>query len=454
MTGDDDPFRIPDLDDLTPEEIDAFDQIVAEAAAKAKRQRAEAKNSGAQTPPDRGAPPIGEDAASSGASVIKLTWHGEDADEPLVDWLVEDTLYRVGLGLISGQWGTFKSFIGIDLSASVMTKTPFAGRAVNRQGGVLFIAAEGQEQVRIRIRGVALGKVADVEPDEDVVRIDPEKMPFVWSKRSPRLSDPDALAELCAMIDAAKRGMKERFGLPLALIIIDALMPAAQFKDADKSTESRQVMDMLAAVARKFEVLVIPIDHFGKDVSTGTRNASTKEDAADTILALLGERSLEGRVANPRMAIRKVKGAEAGVEIPFDPREIVVGEMEDGRPIKTLVIDWRLADQDSVAAKRPKAWPKSLLIFKRALDKTLGDRGKRLRPFPDGPELLVVPAAAVRAEFLKAYPAENEDPKAKAKAKAKAFERAVKQAVEANLVCAREIEAEDFETFYWRLDVK
>ena len=120
--------------------------------------------------------------------------------------------------------------------------------------------------------------------------------------------------------------MQERFGLPLALVIIDALMPAAQFKDADKSTEARQVMDMLAAVAREFEVLVVLIDHFGKDVSTGTRNASTKEDAAETILALLGERSLEGKLSNPRMALRKVKGAEQGVEFPFEPREVAVGE--------------------------------------------------------------------------------------------------------------------------------
>ena len=85
-------------------------------------------------------------------SPIKLTWHGEDANEPLVDWIVEDMLYQVGVALIAGQWGTYKTFVAIDLAASVMTKTPFAGRAVNRQGGVLFIAAEGQAQVRIRIK--------------------------------------------------------------------------------------------------------------------------------------------------------------------------------------------------------------------------------------------------------------------------------------------------------------
>ena len=142
-------------------------------------------------------------------------------------------------------------------------------------------------------------------------------MPFTWVRHSPRLSDPVAFVELRALINAAAKGMKERFGLPLALVIIDALMPAAQFKDADKSTESRQVMDMLATVARDFEILVVVIDHFGKDVSTGTRNASTKEDAADSILALLGERSLEGKVSNPRMAIRKVKGGAQGDRDPL-----------------------------------------------------------------------------------------------------------------------------------------
>ena len=200
-------------------------------------------------------------------------------------------------------------------------------------------------------------------------------------------------------------------------------------------------------------MLVVVVDHFGKDISTGTRNASGKEDAADLILALLGERSIEGKLSNPRMALRKVKGAEQGIEFPFDPREVVVGETRDGRPVKTFVINWR-TDPHGAAAK--KAWPKSLLIFKRAFDRMSDpiEQGRRLRPEHDSPEVLAVPAKAVRAEFLKTYPVENEDPKAKAKAKAKAFERAVKQAVDANLICAREIASLDFEMFYWRLDVK
>jgi hypothetical protein len=59
-------------------------------------------------------------------------------------------------------------------------------------------------------------------------------MPFAWARRSAPLSDPEAFGELRTLIAETARGMQERFGLPLALVIIDALMPVAQFKDADK----------------------------------------------------------------------------------------------------------------------------------------------------------------------------------------------------------------------------
>jgi hypothetical protein len=185
--------------------------------------------------------------------------------------------------------------------------------------------------------------------------------------------------------------------------------------------------------------LIVPIDHFGKDVSTGTRNASSKEDAADTILACLGERSIEGRVTNPRAALRKVKGAETGVVFPFETREVVVGETKDGRSISTYAIDWRggaSEGDDAPKGKPAKKWSKGLRIFKRAFENKLADSGKRLRPFIDGPEVLAVSRETVRAEFVKAHPSDNR------KTKNTAFERAIKDAVDAGLICTREIDEE------------
>jgi hypothetical protein len=180
----------------------------------------------------------------------------------------------------------------------------------------------------------------------------------------------------------------------------------------------------------------VVVDHFGKDASTGTRNASTKEDTADSILALLGEKELNGLVTNPRMALRKVRGGPNGIEIPFRVHEVVV------QGFKTLVVDWT---EEEPAAPRKRQWPKSLVVFKRVLDAMLDERGKRIRPFIDGPEVLAVEREAVREEFQKAYSADT------LKAKAVAFKRSVERASELALMCSREINGREF---YWRLDVK
>ena len=139
-----------------------------------------------------------ENARNSGAQkeegipAFAITWHGDDDTSTMEEWLVEEMLYQAGVGLMAGQWGTFKTFAISDLAGSVMTKTPFAGHPVHRQGGVLFIAAEGQSQLKIRIKGLAMGKVANVETPEDAISIDPNKMPIAWVKSSPRLSDPES----------------------------------------------------------------------------------------------------------------------------------------------------------------------------------------------------------------------------------------------------------------------
>jgi hypothetical protein len=375
---------------------------------------------------------------------VDLIWHGEPDNTPLKEWLVDGLLPKTGLALVAGQWGTFKTFVVLDLSASIMTQMPFAGRAVHRQGGVLFIAVEGQNEVRVRVEGIAIGKVARVEASNGALPISSDRMPFTWTRRCPRLADLGAIVELREIVRAAAEGMKEKFGLPLALIVIDALMPAAMFRDANDASESYRALTPLITIAQEFELLVAVVDHFGKDVSTGTRNSSAKEDAADTILALLADRALAGTITNTRLATRKVRGGENGEELPFTTHKVEVPINGGGTTVETLVIDWTPAEPGEAPLKT-RHWPKSLVVFKRVLDKTLGDSGKRMRPFFDGPEVLAVNRDAARAEFLKTYSADSQ------RAKATAFNRSVKRALEESLMCSREIDGEEY---YWRLDVK
>jgi hypothetical protein len=88
------------------------------------------------------------------ARTIPLFWHGDRDDRAARSWLVEGVMPETGKGLLSGQWGTGKTFVAVDLAASVMTGRQFAGRLVVRTGGVLFVAAEGANEIPMRLRGV------------------------------------------------------------------------------------------------------------------------------------------------------------------------------------------------------------------------------------------------------------------------------------------------------------
>ena len=64
----------------------------------------------------------------------------------------------VGHGLMSGQWGAGKTFAFFDLAASLNTGQPFLGHTVKRPCGVLLIAAEGADEVRLRLDAVVRAK--------------------------------------------------------------------------------------------------------------------------------------------------------------------------------------------------------------------------------------------------------------------------------------------------------
>lgn len=333
--------------------------------------------------------------------------------------------------------GTYKTFAAFDLSGCVMAGVPFAGRDVVRRGGVLFIASEGQDEVRIRLSAIADEKVLPSE----AAGINADRLPFAWHEECPQLTNADALPKLRKIVARTATTMRERYNVELAVIIIDTLMASAGFKDANDAAEAQRVMDVLKAIGREFGLFVIAVDHFGKDVSTGTRNSSAKEGAADAVLALLSERDLAGNVVNPRLAIGKVRGAPTGETINLKPRVVQVGHGADAGT--TIVIDWAATDaaaHQPRPAARDRSWPRSLKIFKAALDETLGWHDESRRPFTDNLEVRAVDRTKVRDEFMRRYPADND------KAKGEAFRRCEKDAVNRGAMGAREIGGR---TLFW-----
>jgi hypothetical protein len=364
-----------------------------------------------------------------------LHWHGGQPLEPQA-WLIEDILPETGTGLVSGQWGTYKTFVTIDLAGAVMTGGVFIDHAVHRRGGVLFIAAEGAGNIAPRLQAM----LADKHPTTT-------RAPFAWIEHCPPLVDPNAAEMLIQIAKQADSRMRSEFDLPLALIVIDTVVATAGFAKAGDENDAAiaaSVMNTLAALSRGAAALVLGVDHFGKTVETGTRGSSAKEAAADVVLALLGDKEVSGAVTNTRLAVRKNRAGASGQEIAFAPRPV---EVSAEPRITSLVIDWQATGAiSSTVANKKDGWSnKTLRLLQRILMDVLVDHGQKCQPFLDMAEVRAVDIEIARNNFYRSMAADG-DAKQRQATRRQAFHRAVNDAQDRRLIGVREV---DGKTLLW-----
>ena len=358
---------------------------------------------------------------------FEVFWHGVNYDRPARPWLIKTLIPAQGAGLLSGQWGTAKTFVALDLAGAVMTGAPFAGRENDRRGGVLFIAAEGGGEVSIRLEAMASGfQTADTI-----------KLPFAWIEDTPDIKNDTSYRNLTVIAVSVRNRIKEEFDVDLALIIVDTMSAAANWKDHNDAAEGQLVMNRLNELGRATGAFVLAVDHFGKDASTGTRGTSAKEASADVVLATLADRDLNGQLSKTRMAVRKLRGGKTGEEFPFDLNVVPAGFGET-----TCTIGWRAIQEagDSAASSESVRWPKSLRVFRTAMQAMVAEQGKSITPYGgEGPTVMAVVLDVVRSEFIKAYPVDGDGDARKQKAaKRAAFNRSIKDARDRELISSRQ----------------
>jgi AAA domain len=375
--------------------------------------------------------------------------HGEPDDRPLKRWLIKNLIPQEGHGLLAGQWGVGKTFELFDLAASLMTGQPFLGHVVKRQCGVLLIAAEGADEVRLRLDAVVRERCGNMP-----------RAPFLWYEDAPPLLHKGSIEKLVAMARQAETSLDDEFGLPLGIIMIDTLTACAGYSrpgdDYDTATV-QAVMNILKTVARELKCFVLGVGHLGKDVQAGISGNHNKETSADLVWVVLGNRELSGALSNTRLAIRKHRGGKHGQEYPFKLREVEAPEKdEDGEPITTMIVDWlppgsvetTAADPDDPWAQpRRQDQRTAALRLKRVLMAILAEQGFDLPIPPDGPMVRMVSEKVVRKAFYACTPTEGDTPKQKGEFRRKRFNRALDWAEDQQLLAAHEIDG----TTYLRL---
>ena len=395
----------------------------------------ESVSSSSMLRPESPSPPRSEVSSPSKAedspkqpTILSYRRH-RDANNQAPEYLVKNLLPEIGVGLLSGQSGTYKSFVAIKLAGAIATGQSFAGHAIKRQGAVLIFASEGAGELPIR-----LDALSEAEHGSQV-------LPVYYCAAAVRLLDKNGVASVIATAKSVAEDAQRNYELPLTIIIFDTVIAAAQFAksgDENDAAVGQKLMTALGEISRVIGTFVLGVDHFGKAVETGTRGTSAKEAAADVVLAVLANKSISGKVTNPRLCVRKRRSGPAGVEYPFSIKRVSLGRDEDGEDIASLVIEF--AEARSPANDQDGKWTRSLAVLRRILMTLLADVGTDIVPFADGPKVRAIRSEIVRAEFYKQYSTTDADPKKRQETRKKAYQRAVRTAQQRELLAVRELD--------------
>ena len=168
----------------------------------------------------------------------------------------------------------------------------------------------------------------------------------------------------------------------------------------------------------------------------GTRGSTAKESSADAVLTLVAPE----KSGDHLMTVRKLRSGPRGHQSYYSLRALSFGLDEDGEEITSCVVEFI---PDPVSSRAPNAW-KKLKDLKQALDIVLS-RSRQGIPLGDGGQFVeALLLEAVRDEFYSAYPVTEGDQAKKQEARRRAFNRQLKRGRDADLICTREIDGEQF----------
>lgn len=269
----------------------------------------------------------GSDAAPQGTGGTRFTIeHAHDfiAVEPKAD-IIKGVLPDAGLVVLFGESTAGKSFLALDMVASIARGEPWRGLKTQRRRA-LYICAEGAGGFRKRLKAYMVTHALT----ELQVMVLPD---------APNFMETDDVRAL--LIEALARG-------PFGIVVVDTfarVIPGANENSAEDVGRAIKHCDVLH---RKLGALVILIHHSGKDTTKGARGSSALRAAAD------GELEVVRFEQDRSVSITKLKDGEDGIELGFRLATVPVGLDADGDVITSCVVEHTTKTAKDKARNEPK----------------------------------------------------------------------------------------------------
>ena len=241
---------------------------------------------------------------------------------PRLEYLLQGMFIEIGTGVISADYGGFKSFIALDMGLCIATGRDWMGRKTKR-GSVVYVTPEGAYTIADRVKAWMIRHdVKELPENFEVI-----EMPVQIADATQRQLLIDELRELNP-----------------DFVIFDTVAKCNVGRDENDNAAMGEFTHGMEEVSRALEAFVLAIHHNNKQ--GGARGAISLPANLDASVTL--KRS-PGRIVT--ISCDRVKGA------PFDDfsligRVVEIGELDElGEPITSLVFE----PTDTPATSIPQA---------------------------------------------------------------------------------------------------
>lgn len=248
------------------------------------------------------------DAAISRMKGKHFKWLNETTilNMPLPNYLIDKLIPEGAVCILYGRWGSYKSFVAIDMSECVTTGIDYHGYKTV-QGGVAYLAGEGAGGLGKRLRAWKTHHKVTAQS------------PFYLNRDRFNLLDNDDVDRLIKDLWL----LHDEHGVVFLLLFVDTLSRAINGR-----IENEEAFGLAIANAEKIKEAmtkmagrpcsVIMVHHSGKDRGKGVRGSSVLDSNADAVLAMdvVGKKE-PGKPVNVKLSVEKLKDDEDNWELDF-----------------------------------------------------------------------------------------------------------------------------------------